>query len=313
MKIVVTGANGFIGSYLCNFLLNNNYSVIGISRRFHPGVKEILSRAELIEMDVLSPDFQHLKFDADAFVHLAAANDIISKNSIKGIELSVLGTINSLQFCKYNRINKFLFFSTLQVYGTELDGEYNSNSLIIPENDYAINHFFCEQYIEMFSKKNNLSSLVIRPSNVYGPFLTKEINRWTLVPGCFCKEAIENKSITMFSSGRQTRNFISLEQLSYLTLKSIENIHKSFDTLNFASEKYMTISEMAFLVSKILKEHFNIIINPNINTNIPEKSNTFHITHDKYDEYEIDQTYLSEMGTLDNNIIDLINLLLKSN
>ena len=57
MKIVVTGANGFIGSYLCKYLLSKGHDVVGISRKFHESVKKALSLAELLEYDVLSPEF----------------------------------------------------------------------------------------------------------------------------------------------------------------------------------------------------------------------------------------------------------------
>ena len=53
MKVLITGANGFIGSYMCDYFLNNNCEVIGISRRFFPNIKEKLKKATLIEIDIL--------------------------------------------------------------------------------------------------------------------------------------------------------------------------------------------------------------------------------------------------------------------
>lgn len=307
MKIIITGANGFIGSYFCNYLLKNGHDVIGISRKFHPGIKEILNKAKLIEADVLDPEFSNLKIEAEAIVHLASPNDILSRNLIKGVELSTLGTINVLKLAQNNRIEKFIFYSTLQIYGSELDGSYNEESHAKPENDYAINHLFGEIYAEMYSRKTDLKIVIIRPSNIYGSYLTNEIDRWTLVPGCFCKEAIEKGTITLMSSGMQKRNFISLEQLSYATLMTIENIYKKFDILNFVSNDYKTISEVAFLVSKVLKESFNINVNPTIKSSLPSESNNFKFNTLKLDNYHIDISNINLNYNLETVIFKIVD------
>ena len=229
MKFIVTGANGFIGSYLSDYLLKNGHEVIGISRKFFPKIREKLSGAQLLEIDILSGEFEKLEVSADVIIHLAASNDILSKNLSKGIELSTVGTVNTLKFAVKNNIANFIFYSTLQVLGTELAGSYNGESRIKPENDYAMNHVFGEQYAEMFSRKFGIKVAVVRPSNIYGRFLTPEIDRWTLVPGCFSKEALESGTITLLSSGKQYRNFISLEELSYSTEHIAMNMKNSLE------------------------------------------------------------------------------------
>ena len=108
----------------------------------------------------LNDEFSKLEIDADAIVHLASANDILSKNTLKGIELSSIGTINTLKLAHNNGIEKFIFYSTLQVYGSELEGNYNEETQLKPENDYAMNHLFGEMYAEMFSRKTKIKIVV---------------------------------------------------------------------------------------------------------------------------------------------------------
>ena len=311
MKILVTGANGFIGSYLCNYLLENGHDVIGISRKYYPDIKKKLHKAQLIEADVLNDEFSKLEIDADAIIHLASANDILSKNTLKGIELSSIGTINTLRLAHNNGIEKFIFYSTLQVYGSELEGIYNEETQLKPENDYAMNHLFGEMYAEMFSRKTKIKIVVVRPSNIYGSFLSNEIDRWTLVPGCFCKEAIEKGTITLMSSGMQKRNFISLEQLSYASLKTLENSHKKFDILNLVSNDYRTISEAAFLVSKVLKEKFNINISPTIKSNLPSESNSFYFDTSNSESYKIDNNHLQNQFNLESEISKILDRIIQ--
>ena len=99
-----------------------------------------------------------------------------------------------------------VFFSTFQVYGTDLEGEIDENTPARCQNDYGLNHVFGEQYAEMYAREKGITGIVVRTSNVYGRFSTPFVDRWTLVPGCFCKEIKETGKIILKSSGKQTRN-----------------------------------------------------------------------------------------------------------
>lgn len=313
MKVLITGANGFIGSYMCDYFLNNNCEVIGLSRRFFPNVREKLKNATLIEVDILSENFSSLKLEADIIVHLAASNDIVSRDLARGIELSTLGTVNTLKFAQNNGIRNYIFFSTLQVYGTELKGKYSEDTIVKPENDYAMNHLFGEMYVEMYSRKFDINAVVARPSNIYGSFLTNEIERWTLVPGCFCKEAIEKGTITLMSSGKQNRNFISLEQLSYCTLQTASNIHKKFDIINYVTNDYNTIFEIAKMTQKIFNEKFDKKIELKIGSDMPDTKNDFEFKNSKFEKYKIEANQTNSTHTLETEILKVIQDLIKIN
>lgn len=313
MKVLITGANGFIGSYMCDYFLNNNCEVIGLSRRFFPKVREKLKKATLIEVDILSENFASLKLEADIIIHLAASNDIVSKDLTRGIELSTLGTVNTLKFAQNNGIRKYIFFSTLQVYGTELKGKYSEDTIVKPENDYAMNHLFGEMYVEMYSRKFDMNVVVARPSNIYGSFLTNEIERWTLVPGCFCKEAIEKGTITLMSSGKQNRNFISLEQLSYYTLQTTLNIHKTFDIINYVTNDYNMIVDIAKLTQKIFKEKFDKKVELKIGSDLPDTKNDFEFNTSKFETYKMEVNQTNRTHTLETEISKVIQDLIEIN
>jgi UDP-glucose 4-epimerase len=309
MKFIVTGANGFIGSYLSDYLLKNGHEVIGISRKFFPKIREKLSGAQLLEVDILSGEFEKLEVSADVIIHLAASNDILSKNLSKGIELSTVGTVNTLKFAVKNKIANFIFYSTLQVLGTELAGSYNGESRIKPENDYAMNHVFGEQYAEMFSRKFGIKVAVVRPSNIYGRFLTPEIDRWTLVPGCFIKEALESGSITLLSSGKQYRNFISLEELSYSTEHIAMNMQKSFENIILSSGQYDRIIDVAELTQKILKDKFGRQVDLIVKSENPASPSQFDIDRSSLKNFAIDINIKFDQ-TLENEISLIISDLL---
>lgn len=275
MRFIITGANGFIGSYLCLYLVKNGHQVVAISRKFNPGVLSKFIGITSIEKDILNPDTPEMELDADCIIHLASANDIVSANRTEGIKLSVEGTINMLQLAVNRKIPKFIFFSTLQVYGTNLTGEYSVNSKVTPENDYALNHLFAEQYVEMFSRKFPIITTVVRPSNIYGTMVDKQIDRWNLVPGCFIKEGIEKGTITLASSGNQLRNFVSLEKVSESCLEIANSMTQPLEIVNLVSDNYYQIKEVAYLTKQLLEEALHKKMEIIFKSNLPEKSNEF--------------------------------------
>jgi UDP-glucose 4-epimerase len=288
MKFIVTGANGFIGSYLARFLLQRGHQVMALSRRFHADVRRQLHGALFMEHDVCDTALASVRVSADAVMHLATSNDIVSKNIAAGVGLSVLGTANTLALTARNGIGRYVFFSTLQVYGTELRGDYSESSPVKPENDYAMNHLFGEMYAEMFSRKTDMRVLVVRPSNIYGPFVSRDIQRWTLVPGCFCQEAVENGTITLLSSGRQYRNFISLDACCAATEAAVSRLTERYDVLNFVSNEYLRIIDVARVVADVMQKDFGKDIEIIVKSDLPVDSNVFRVSPEALRRYGIE-------------------------
>lgn len=282
MKILITGANGFIGSYLANYFLRKGHHVIATSRRFHESTRKLLAMADLTELDILDAE-KLSKYTANAglIIHTATANDLISKNTLKGIELSAVGTKNILDFAVQNKIPKCIVFSTLQVYGTELLGEISEASPLNFQNDYGINHLFGEMYAEMYSRMGKVQCVSVRPSNVYGRIITKAFNRWSLVPGCFCKEAIESGTITIKSSGRQMRNFVNLENLSKAVDCIIQQFPGNYECVNLASSKAHTMMEVAGKVKDIFEKKIGHQLQLNITGAEPKETNYFSVSMTK--------------------------------
>ncbi|MCZ2460037.1 MAG: NAD(P)-dependent oxidoreductase [Chitinophagales bacterium] len=282
MKIFITGANGFIGSYLAYFFLKKGEHVIASSRHFHESSRNLLKEARLVELDILnSAQLQNIEYDADIIIHTATANDIISKNSLRGIELSAIGTKNILDFAVKNHIGKCLVFSTFQVYGTELTGAISESTALKYQNDYGLNHLFAEMYAEMYSRLGKIKCVSVRPANVYGPIITKAFNRWSLVPGCFCKEAFELGAITIKSSGKQMRNFVNLENLSRAIDYIIHNFPDEYENYNLASSKGNTMLEVAEIVKQVYENEFQKPLQVNIEGTEPMSTNFFTVSMEK--------------------------------
>ena len=282
MQLLITGANGFIGSYVTKFFLKMDYDVIAASRYFHDSTKALLKGAKLITFDVLDNNrLNELSVESNVIIHTATANDIISKDTLKGIELSAVGTKNILNFAVRNKIPKCIVLSTLQVYGTELNGNISENSPLYFQNDYGLNHVIAEMYAEMFSRQGKVRCVSVRPSNVYGRIITDAFNRWSLVPGCFCKEAIESGTITIKSSGKQIRNFTSLENLCIALECILNKFPDNYETFNLASSELYSMKQVAEMVKSVYEKEFQKTVAINIGGTEPAVSNDFTVSLDK--------------------------------
>lgn len=282
MTVLITGANGFIGSHIANHFLQAGDAVIATSRQFHDSTKTLLKNARLIELDVLHTHrLQNLSFQADVLIHVATANDVVSRDNSKGIELSAIGTKNMLDFAVKNNIPKCIVFSTLQVYGTELTGAIDESSPAHFQNDYGLNHLFAEMYAEQYHRQGKIKCAVIRPSNVYGDILTPSFNRWNLIPGCFCKEAVENGSITIKSSGLQMRNFVHVKNLALAVNAICMDNMDNFEVYNGGASAHETMLNVAKMVKEAVETRMGKQVEINIEGTSPEKTNFFSLSTDK--------------------------------
>jgi nucleoside-diphosphate-sugar epimerase len=272
-KIYITGVSGFIGSYVAKLFVEKGYHVIGISKKSGSVVSKELG-IEVIESDLLDRGDLILQ-PAKAIIHCATANDILSKDMEMALSLSIVGTSKILQAARNAKISKFIFFSTAQVYGTELNGYYDELTTISCETPYAINHYLGEELCKFYCNTEGFDITVLRPANVFGVPEISTVNRKTLVPMCFVDAAINHGSITLRSSGKQKRNFISIDQLTSIIFGVIENFPKGFSIRNCGSNLYMSILEIVNIVSNQYQDYFKKKLTIIVASNDIKNSNEF--------------------------------------
>jgi UDP-glucose 4-epimerase len=256
MQVLITGGSGFIGSYMVDRFLKRGFRV-GVLDRAVPGYfAELARRVDLYLADITAPLQMKLRRPYDTVIHLAAANDIISKNALEALKITTYGTKAVLDFCVAHNLKKFIYFSTFQVYGRE-SGPVDENTPVLCRNDYALSHYFAEEYVRMYHREYGLDYIIVRPTNIYGAFIHRELDRWSLVPNCFCKEAVERQTITLLSSGRQERDFIGLEDIAHMTSRLVQDFEAHRNrALNLARGRSVTILEVARLVAAKYEQLF---------------------------------------------------------
>lgn len=251
-NVIVSGASGFIGSEIAAALHASGFNVTGLSRSNNEKLSLELG-IKTQHIDLLSEvDFKLQP--ADVLIHCATANDVVSRNFCNGVDLSVNGTYRILKAAEKAGIQKIIYFSTAQVYGTELYGEYDENSAIKCETPYALNHFMGEELCKMYARSGALDIVVLRPSNVFGVPRANTVDRSNLVPFCFINEGLENNIITLRSSGKQVRNFISTTDLANLTATILQHFPKGFNLVNAGSNWSVTVLDILGIVTEEIQK-----------------------------------------------------------
>ena len=214
---LVAGGAGFIGSHLCEALLNKGHNVICVDN-FLTGSEENIAHLKsdgnfsFLKHDIILPLPQDIK--ADAVFHLAspASPNHHSKISYQALPLETMlantqGTMRLLEFAQ-NCSAKFLFASTSEVYGDPLEHPQNENyrgnvSTTGPRSVYDESKRFGETITSYFSRERSVDTKIARIFNTYGPRMSKEDMRMIIN---FISQALVGDSITVFGDGSQTRS-----------------------------------------------------------------------------------------------------------
>jgi len=261
MKILVTGGLGFIGSKLVEKLSKTN-SIIVLDNKDTYGLlnsneETALYKArtinwnkkniKIIEGDILDQTIclSAFKHNPDIVIHLAAypRAALVDNNPILGVPKLISGTTNILYNCGTHSIKKMIYVSSSMVYGNFKDG-IKENADTKPTNIYGEAKLTGERLTKLFSKKNNMSYIIIRPSAVYG--LNDLPDR--VVPKFFSR-AIKNQTITLHN-GENKADFTFRDDVVDGLIKAVfsDITNESF---NLTAGKAFSLKDLSEKVKEI--------------------------------------------------------------
>ena len=150
----------------------------------------------------------------DVIIHLAGLNSKDSNADFDyAVKVNVGNTIKLLNSVKKSSVKKFIYISTIHVYGDILSNKITEKSKLNPRNNYALTRVMAENEIKQFSLKNKFTTIIVRLSNAFGRPHKKNVNCWSLLFNDLCKKLVTKKQIILKSNGQQYRNFIPLSDL----------------------------------------------------------------------------------------------------
>jgi len=265
-KILVTGGAGFLGSHLCERLLNDGHEVICLDNYFtgqKQNIVHLLSNPffELIRHDVTMPFF----IEVDQIYNLACPASPIhyQYNPIKTIKTSVMGAINMLGLAK--RIHaRVLQASTSEVYGDPLEHPQKENywgnvNPIGARACYDEGKRCAESLFINYHRQNDVDIKILRIFNTYGPRMHPHDGR---VVSNFIIQSLKNEDITVYGEGSQTRSFCYVDDMVEGMIRFMNSREELVGPVNIGNPDEFTILQLAQTIIKMTGSSSKIIFEP---------------------------------------------------
>jgi len=262
-RILVTGGAGFIGSHLCQRLVEQGHDVICLDNFFTSqknNITHLLQEPnfELIRHDVTDP----IKLEVDEIYNLACPASPVhyQHNPIKTVKTSVMGAINMLGLAK--RVGaRILQASTSEVYGDPVvhpqpESYWGNVNPIGLRSCYDEGKRCAETLFFDYHRMNAVRIRVVRIFNTYGPRMHPYDGR---VVSNFILQALANEAITLYGDGSQTRSFCYVDDLVDGLVAMMENAQGIVGPINLGNPKEFSIKELAELVVELTGSSSKIV------------------------------------------------------
>jgi len=265
MRIVITGAAGFIGSHLSETLLDRGHSVIGIDNLLTgdtANISHLFGRDFVfIKHDVTN--FIHVEGPVDAVLHWASPASPIDylELPIPTLKVGALGTHKALGLAKAKKA-RFVLASTSEVYGDPLEHPqketyWGNVNPIGPRGVYDEAKRFAEAMTTAYRRFHGVDAKIVRIFNTYGPRMRLRDGR--AVPA-FMSQALEGTDVTIFGNGRQTRSFCYVSDLVDGIIRLMQSNEN--DPVNIGNPQEMTIEDIARMIIKLTGSKSQIVYRP---------------------------------------------------
>ncbi len=258
---LITGGAGFIGSHIVNHLLKLGHKVIvlddlsgGDKDNINPAA--IFYEGSILDVDLINTLFEKYKFTY--IYHLAAYAAEGLSHFIRNFNYqnNLIGSINLINASINHNIKCFVFTSSIAVYGTN-NLPLKETQYPQPEDPYGIAKYAVELDLLNAHKMFGMDYIIFRPHNVYGKHQNIG-DKYRNVVGIFMNQILENKSLSIFGNGEQTRAFTHIDDVAPYIANSV-NIANARNTIfNIGSDTVYSVKELAVAVSKAMRAELNI-------------------------------------------------------
>ena len=265
MKVLVTGADGFIGSHLTEALIHEGHEVRALSQYNSinsNGWIDTLPNEVLEEIDIVTGDVRDrsqmvsIIRGRDAVLHLAALIAIpYSYQAPQSyVDTNVTGTLNVLEAIRLDGNARLIHTSTSEVYGSALFVPITEDHPLQGQSPYSASKIAADQLVYAYYSSFDLPVTTIRPFNTYGPRQSQR----AVIPAIISQLISGNKTIELGAlTPTRDFNFVDDTVLGYIKALSAENISGS--TINLGSGFEISIGETVKLIAKIMNQDVEVV------------------------------------------------------
>lgn len=245
MRFLVTGGAGFIGSHIAEELLEPSRGEVLILDNLSVGKREnVPDGASLIEGDLKDREILRqilpgidVVFHNAAFVSIRGSFEKLEKD----LEVNCMGTLNLLRESAEAHVKKFIFASSMAVYGDAKMLPVCEEVPPVPNSPYGLSKVRGEMYCRIFQEKFGIQTIVLRYFNTFGPRQTP--SAYVGVLTTFINQALDGRPLTIFGDGRQSRDFVGVKDVARANILALDCPQSGI--FNVGSGTEVTINEIA--------------------------------------------------------------------
>jgi UDP-glucose 4-epimerase len=254
MRVLVTGGAGFIGRHITEYFQHR--AEVRVLDNLRSGLKSNLSglNCQFMVGSVLDRDLVREAMTGVDFVfHLAAIASVQEsmQKPNECAEINTRGTVIVLEEAALAGVKKLIFSSSAAIYGDNPTNPKIESMPAEPKSPYAASKYEGERHCSAFTDEGRLATVSLRYFNVFGPYQDPRSEYAAAVPA-FIEKAIRGEPITIFGDGRQTRDFIYVDDVvaanAFFALKS-----QATGIFNVACGRTITVNDLALTIRKLTK------------------------------------------------------------
>ena len=260
MKLLVTGGCGFIGANLINKLLKLGHDVTTIDNLSTGCTKNLAEGINFIEGDCQDDEviskLNGSRFDS--ILHLAgqSSGEISFDDPVYDLQTNTQSTLMLLDYAKWSGCKKFIYASSMSVYGNSTIQPVSEDLLPIPVSFYAIGKLASEHYLRTYSNYG-IQAISLRLFNVYGPGQNLGNLRQGMV-SIYLAQAIKNKKIVVKGAGERFRDLVYVEDVTSSFCKAIEFREKGYHCFNIGSGIPTSVHDIVNEINHYFKNNLSV-------------------------------------------------------
>lgn len=252
-KILVTGAAGFIGAAVAKKLVELGFEVITIDN-LSTGYKEAVPKGvRLIEGNTYDESIliQLENNEFEAIMHIAgqSSGEISFDNPVYDLQSNAQSTLLLMKLALKTNCKKFIYASTMSVYGIQEEGAVNETALPVPESFYAVGKLASENYMRIYSKYG-LACTALRLFNVYGPGQNLENMRQGMI-SIYLGKALKTGTIQVKGDKNRFRDMVYIDDVVNAFVTSLQFEKPSYQFYNVATGIKTTVGEVVDAIQKL--------------------------------------------------------------
>jgi nucleoside-diphosphate-sugar epimerase len=248
-KILVTGGSGFIGSNIADLLINEGHQVKIFDLDFNDNIKHLVDNENIhfVKGDILNSDVLSKELDDVNVVLHQAGNAYAGKsidNPLWDLKLNTEGSLNILEACRKKDIERFVFASSMYVYGASVSNPIAESHPTNPSSPYGTSKLLAEHFINLYNLNYGLPTVILRYFKVYGP---RHKGALTVITS----NLVQRKNVKIYGEGTQSLDFIHVEDVARANLLAAVGSKCVGGTFNIGSGKEVSINGLVELICEL--------------------------------------------------------------